>query len=104
MQKTAHRKILSLLMSLAMILTALPLSGVTAFAQDGTHTSGDFEYRILVDGTAEIRDYTGSTEVLDIPSTNLDGYTVTSIGDFAFEDCDCLTSVTIPNSVTCIGS
>ncbi len=106
MQKTAHRKILSLLMSLAMILTALPLSGVTAFAQDGTHTSGNFEYAVLEDGTAEITDYTGSAETLEIPS-KLDTYTVTSIGDEAFgynDDLVSLTSVTIPNSITNIGN
>ncbi len=37
-----------------------------------------------------------------IPSS-LDGYPVTSIGDYAFFCCDYLTSVTIPNSVTSIG-
>ncbi len=96
------KKFLSLLMSLAMILTALPLSGVTAFAEDGTHTSGDFEYVVLEDGTAEITGYVGNSEVLDIPS-KLDTYTVISIGNDAFADCDGLTSVTIPDSVTSIG-
>ena len=97
------KKFLSLLMSLAMILTALPLTGVTAFAEDGTHTSGDFEYIILEDGTAEITDYMGNAETLDIPS-KLDTYTVTSIGWHAFAYCESLTSVTIPDSVTRIDS
>ncbi len=96
-------KILSLFLSLVMILTALPLTSVTAFAEDETHTSGDFEYLILFDGTAEITDYTGSAETLDIPS-KLDEYTVTSIGLDAFADYDSLTSVTIPESVTSIGN
>ena len=98
MLRTTRRKIVSLLLSLAMILTALPLAGVTAFAA----VSGDFEYTILEDGTAEITDYTGSAETLEIPST-LDGYAVTSIGEEAFYACDSLTSVTILNSVTSIG-
>ena len=40
------------------------------------------------------------TEVV-IPS-KIDGYPVTSIGEYAFCDCTGLTSVTIPNSVTTI--
>ena len=94
-----QRKILSWLLSLAMILTALPLAGVTAFAA----TSGDFEYTILEDGTAEITGYTGSAITLEIPS-KLDTYTVTSIGDSAFAYNNSLTSVTIPDSVTRIDS
>ena len=39
---------------------------------------------------------------ITIPST-VNGYSVTSIGDYAFTDCEALTSVTIPNSVTSIG-
>jgi len=39
---------------------------------------------------------------LIIPSA-LNGYTVTRIGDFAFQSCNLLTSVTIPNSATYIG-
>ena len=81
-----------------MILTALPLAGFTAFAEK----DGDFEYVVLEDGTAEITDYTGSAETLDIPS-KLDTYTVTSIGDSAFAYNNSLTSVTIPDSVTSIG-
>ena len=37
-----------------------------------------------------------------IPDT-INGYPVTSIGNSAFEDCDSLTSITIPDGVTSIG-
>ena len=43
-----------------------------------------------------------ATGAISIPST-LGGYPVTSIGDYAFRDCDDLTSMTMPDSVTSIG-
>ena len=48
--------------------------------------------------------YTGSVTIPE--SFTYDGvtYSVTSIGDWAFEDCSNLTEVTIPNSVTAIGN
>ena len=66
-------------------------------------TYRDFEYSILDDGTVKITDYTGSDSKLVIPGT-IDGKKVTSIGGYAFEYCESLTSVTIPNGVTSIGS
>ena len=65
-------------------------------------TDGDYTYQVLADGTAEITGYTGSATELVIPS-EIDGYPVTSIGDYAFGDCTALTSIVIPDSVTRIG-
>ena len=91
-------RVISLLLAVMMILSSLPFAGISALAEE----SGDFEYEILADGTAEITDYYGWAETLEIPST-LDGYTVTSIGDWTFAYCYSLTSITIPDSVTSIG-
>jgi hypothetical protein len=52
-------------------------------------------------GTITITKYTGSGGAVVIPST-INGLPVTIIGDWAFNDCTSLTSVTIPNSVTII--
>ncbi len=53
-------------------------------------------------GAITITGYDGPGGVVVIPdSTN--GYSVTGIGDYAFEDCTNLTSITIPNSVAGIG-
>ena len=65
-------------------------------------TSGEYQYILLEDGTAEITGYNGSAAQLEIPA-KLDGHTVTGIGDSAFSWCSSLTGVTIPDSVTSIG-
>lgn len=112
---------------LLVLLLAVPYAGF-AEENDGParYTSGDYEYIILDDGTAEIAKHKGSATEVTIPST-LDGkrvsrigntsfggnfslvsvvipYGVTKIDIAAFADCVCLTSVTIPDSVTDIGT
>ncbi|MCD7796098.1 MAG: leucine-rich repeat domain-containing protein [Clostridiales bacterium] len=91
------KKFVSLLMSIVMLLSITAGLDLTAFVD--TYTSGDYEYTVLDDSTAEITDYTGSAAELTIPSA-IDGYTVTTIGCSAFYDCTSLTSITIPESVT----
>ena len=65
-------------------------------------TCGDYDYVLLDDGAAEIVDYDGEDENLAIPA-ELDGHSVTSIGEGAFWGCTSLSSITIPDSVTSIG-
>ena len=91
-----------LLIALLILLPALFVLA-PAEAAGETFTSGDFEYILLEDGTAQITDYTGAAEALEIPA-ELDGHAVTGIGDRAFAFCGSLTAVTIPDSVTDIGA
>ena len=63
--------------------------------------ASDFEIEKHADQTCTIVKYRGKANSLDIPST-LEGFTVTSIGDWAFSDCRSMTSITIPDRVTTI--
>ena len=70
-EKSMKKLLLLLLLLLASLLPA-------AFAEEETvaYTSGDYEYVLLEDGTAQITDYSGKASELQISST-LDEYTVT---------------------------
>ncbi len=88
----------ALLTGAAVSMPALvPDSGITASA----YSSGDYEYTVS-NNKATITRYYGRSGSVTIPS-KIGGYTVTSIGSYAFSYCSSLTSVTIPDSVTSIG-
>ena len=110
---------------LILIVCLILPSGVAEKAED-TRTYGDFTYRLLEDGTAEITGYKGKADVLTIPS-ELNGVRVSSIGESAFfwndtlteveiesgilsvckgafAGCKELTAITLPETVTFIGS
>ena len=95
------KKLVAVLVALLMVL------GVTAALADDaevpTYTCGDYEYQLLDDGTAMIAIYNGDARNLEIPR-EVDGHTVTSIGNGAFYLCDRLASITIPDSVNNIGA
>ncbi|MED9999589.1 MAG: leucine-rich repeat protein, partial [Faecalibacterium prausnitzii] len=107
------KRLISLLVAVCMMITMLPLSAVTAFAEDtsaptGTASYGDYEYDYTInteDGTATITKFRalvdGSYDIT-IP-TDFGRFPVTAIGDDAFRGCSALKKVTIPPSVTSIG-
>ena len=109
------KRVFAVLMVVILTVSAVPLSGFVGlelpkwsemFATKAsaaiTFTEGNLKYEIE-NGEATITGHTSSISgALVIPNT-LGGYPVKSIGDFAFNDCTDLTSVTIGNSVTSIG-
>jgi hypothetical protein len=72
-------------------------------------TSGEWTYTLNEANEATITEYSGAGGAVTIPAT-IDGYVVKSVGDrwprllFDFVEDTTVTSVTIPNSVTSIGS
>ena len=112
------RKIISLLLSILMIITSIPLMAVESFAADvvKSGTTGECIWTLYSDGVLTIRgngsmrDYSGDyynynpwdpwgTSITEVIIEN----GVTGIGEFAFRNCTSLTSVTIGNSVIVIG-
>ena len=91
------KKLLSLFLSFVMFLSVFTGISFSALAQ----AYGDYEYTVS-NGEATITDYLGGDTVITIPS-EINGYPVKKIGNYAFESCYSLTSVTIPNSVITIG-
>ena len=77
------------------------IMAISSFASSKNINGIEVEYEVS-EGQVTIKKIYTTLENVAIPS-EIDGYPVTSIGDFAFEDCFGLTSITIPNSVTRIG-
>ena len=109
------KKVISLFLSLAMLLSIVSVVDFSAYADVQTGSCGDnVTYsldtttgELTISGTGGMADYSDFHSPFyqrkNIKSVSIeDG--VTSIGRCSFENCKNLTSVTIPNSVTSIGN
>ncbi len=83
------------------VAEAVEVSGTASDPVEDANSG--IHYAVTPEGEAQITYYTGSDSELVIPS-EIDGYTVTSIADYAFYDCTVLTSVVLPETVTSVGA
>ena len=97
-----YNRLISVIVAVLMafsVFSALPVFAGTAQASGN---SIGFRYNLLTDGTAEIIGYDVPSTKLVVPS-QIDGYTVTSIGKNAFKSNETIKSAVIPDTVTNIG-
>lgn len=100
------KRLAAITAAMAFALGGLLLGSTTAVkvqaAETDEKTDGDWRYKVLEDGTAEITGYDGEATEIEIPG-EVGGVRVTNIGKYAFWHCSSsLTKVSIPDSVTSI--
>ena len=93
------RKLLSVLLSVLLLLTCIPL-GAGSVSAEG-FTQGAYTYTVT-DGNATITKYNGAGGAVVTPTT-LGGYPVTAIAACAFYENPYITTVEISDGVTAIG-
>ena len=110
------KRILSLLLALALLLTALPQyltparAAVISSGSCGKNLTWTLDANglLTISGTGEMADYENNPPPWYDQRTSIQSVIiengVTSIGDFAFYGCNILTSASLPDSVTSIGS
>lgn len=99
------RKLISVVLSICMVVSAVFVASINTFADDTIYTSQDglWKYRILDDGTAEIYNdddcaYLGDASVVTVPDT-IDGYTVTSLGFYSLLQQGTITQLNIGSNI-----
>ena len=96
-------KKLKLFFTAILLLCCVGTATAHDFEEDGIYYNTLYSTEKTVEVTSGTNKYTGSVVIPESVTYNGTTYSVTSIGGMAFNSCDGLTSITIPNSVTSIG-
>ncbi len=94
------KKVLAYYLTFLLLLSAIHIS-LAEEKKPEILTSGDWEYKLLEDDTVEIHNYLGKYDVVRVPN-ELDGKKVISVGRLAFNFCESITEVIIPDGVVSI--
>ncbi|MBR3357311.1 MAG: leucine-rich repeat protein [Solobacterium sp.] len=105
------RKILSILFSMILALSVLPVHAAAEEAEPGseeeavTLNSSVYNnlYYEIINGYVTITGHKADFLTLEIPA-EIDGYPVTAIGENAFQNCHYLREVTLPDSIQIINN
>ena len=100
MKKHLHNSLRALFLSLAVLLSLPMLAEVVEIDGINYNLNAVVKQATVISKSGE---YSGEVIIPESVEHGGTAYSVTSIGESAFEDCFGLTSVTIPNSVTSIG-
>lgn len=113
------KRLLSMILALSMMLTILPVNAITALAANDScganltyeltqNTDDPGTYTLTIRGGGAMYNYSSSTVPWNTQKSKITSVViengVTSIGNYAFEDCSALKKLDIPQSVTEIGS
>lgn len=95
------KKVISIIITVTLLLSVFS-AGAVVHAASAEKTSGDYKYT-ADGGKAEITGYTGNETEVNIPA-DLDGNTVTALGEDLFKNNHNIEKVTIPDTITEIGN
>ena len=105
------KKVLSIILSLVLVLVAMPMTAIESSAVD-YYTSPDGEWTYYVDGNGDAVIYSGSTSTsaylgtdanVVVPST-IDNHNVVSLGQYTFNGNTNLQSIVLPNTLATISN
>ena len=96
------RRLISAFLFCALLLFPAGMLPAAQADDAAVFTSGEYSCTLLPDGSAEIVKVTAHRESVELPSS-LEGYTISAIGDCAFENGKGIKSITIPDSIQTVG-